>query len=468
MKLEPAARRLRPNRMIIRPLLPLLMLLSSCATVPSAMGPGDVQVPAEFVGQYRPPAGSQELWWKGFEDPALDRLVETALAENLSIEAARMRLLAAEAALRGERADRLPVIDGGASVAREVLGPGNSETNANAGIFASFDPDLSGRLSAEIQAAAASAIATEYLVADRRRLVATAVTQQYIQLRRSEARLALLDDSTGLQEQTLRIVRLRNEAGLAADFDVRRAASDLARTQAQRGLLELGRARSAHALAVLTGVSPGSLSLDRSGNGVPTFAGGPPRGIPANLLRRRPDLLVSEARLAEAAANIGVERADFLPSLVISGDLSGRDGPIGDLLSDVFGTIAAVLDLPLLDGGRRLAEIKAAEAEADARFADYRQSVLEVLADVENALAAIEGFSGRGTELAQAIEESDAAFGQSNALYREGLASLFDVLDVQRQLIASKELLIDARADLASSIVALYAAIGAPTDVEPK
>ena len=129
-------------------------------------------------------------------------------------------------------------------------------------------------------------------------------------------------------------------------------------------------------------------------------------------------------------------------------------------------TLSATLDIPIFDGGRRRAEIAAAESEAEARFLDYRQSLLSVLAEVENALVAINSYQERNVELANAIEQSETAYDQSNALYREGLTSLFDVLDSQRQLINSRQSLIDSEAELAFAIIDLYAAIGSDNNEE--
>lgn len=451
----------------MRRVLSLLVVLSAggCAfTVPQARGPENVQAPADYTAEFRPPAGKSELWWQGFSDPELDALVEKALAGNLEIETAMARLRSAEALVRAERADLLPTVDASGSAGVEIDSDGNTRSTASAGLFGQFTPDISGRLSAEIRAAAAAAAGAEYAVADQRRLVAAAVANQYIELRRTGARLALLEESTEIQQRTLRIVTLRYEAGLSANLDTRRAAADLAQTRAQRGVLELARARSAHAISVLVGESPrGVPALEEGAAEIPEFAGGPPRGTPADLLRRRADLLVAESELVEAAALIGVERSDLLPALTIPGEIVAGTGSISGLFSDFLVTLAGVIDVPLLDWGRRRAEVRAAEAEADARFAQYRQTFLTALAEVEDALVGIDAYRQRNEELRRAVEESETAFRQSNALYREGLASLFDVLDAQRQLIANREALIDSEASLASAVVAFYAAIGAQT-----
>lgn len=439
------------------------LALSACATtVPEAPGPADIEMPPRFAADYRPPLDRSGNWWEGFEDPRLNALVEKALDANLDIATTRERLAASRALLRAARGDRLPTVDGTADAGINATS-GDTSDAVSAGLAARFDPDISGRLSAQIEAAAARAAAAEYLVADRERLVAAEVARLYVELRRTGERLVLLGESTRLQEQTLRIVTLRFEAGLSANLDVRRAAADLAQTRAQSGVLELQRARASHALSVLTGDAPAAAPpVNAEVSGVPAFASGPSLGIPADLLRRRPDLLVAEADLLEAAANVGIERADLLPSLTISGQALLGDGTFSGIVSEFLGTLGAALDLPMLDGGRRRAEVDAAQFELQARFLEYRQSVLGVMAEVENALVAIKSYSDRNADLEQAIAESERAFEQSNALYREGLASLFDVLDSQRQLISSRQSLIDSKAALATSFIELYAAVGSP------
>ena len=450
---------------MIRSLLPVLLasgLLSACASVPEVEPQTAIDAPPEFAATL-PEAGADEDWWNGFDDPVLDALIERGLADNLDIAIARERVRSAEALLRAERADRLPSVDGAADVGVQA-NDGGSNVSASAGLFALFDPDISGRLSAEIRAAAARYAEADYLRADARRIVAAAIARQYIDYRRTGAQLELLEESTGLQEQTLDVVTLRFEAGLAANLDVRRAAADLSQTQARLGVLEIQRAEAVHALALLLGEAPGTFVPAGEGGigAIPSYDGGPPVGQPLDLLRRRTDVLAAEARLQEAAAGVGIERADLRPSLTVPASIVLGGGSLGDLFGEFLAGVGAALDIPIFDGGRRRAEVDAAEAELDARYADYRLTFLDALRETENALVAIGAFRQRAEALAAAIEQSEAALEQSNALYREGLASLFDVLDAQRQLISSREALLDNRAALSNAYVALHLAAASP------
>ncbi|WP_299309024.1 efflux transporter outer membrane subunit [uncultured Croceicoccus sp.] len=447
--------------MILRHIPPYVaaLALCACATAPVVVPPPVVSAPPEYAGDL-PPSGLGQEWWQGFDDPVLAALIERGLAANLDIDAAGDRLAAAAALLRAERADRLPRLDGTAEAGVSLSG--DSTVDGAAGLLAAFNPDINGRLAAEIRAAAADYAEADYVLADRRRLVAAAIASQYIEYRRTGAQLELLDQSTGLQEQTLRIVTLRYEAGLAANLDVRRAAADLAQTQARRGLIAISRADAANTLAVLLAEAPGAFAPPSLSAGIPVFTRGPDAGVPADLLRRRADILAAEARLVRAAADIGIERADLRPSLTIPGNLVLGDGTLGGLFGNFLLGLGAALDVPIFDGGRRRAEVAAAEAEADATLAEYRATFLDALREVENALVAIDAYGQRIDALSEAIEQSETALGQSNALYREGLTSLFDVLDAQRQLIASRQSLIDSEAALANAHVAFQAAVGTP------
>ncbi|MBI1402256.1 MAG: efflux transporter outer membrane subunit [Porphyrobacter sp.] len=441
-------------------------LLAGCAApqIPAVEPAAGVTLPPGYFAQARPETGLEEAWWHGFGDPELDRLVAAALERNPSLEAARQRLEAARAIVTAEESDFFPTIDGEVALDGAVDDAGRTADGAGASIGGVWRIDLNGRLSAERAAALAAADGAKQAVADRRRLLAAAVVSQYIELKRTAARLRLLEQSTDLQRQTLRIVTLRYEAGLSSNLDVRRARADVARTQAQRGLLLLARARAANALAVLVGETPSGAPQTAADAQVPDYARGPAIGVPADLLRRRPDLLLAEADIARAAAGVGIERADLLPALSLPGLVTIGDGSTGGLLSQAVASLSAVLGVPLIDGGRRRAEVRAAESELAATLADYRQALLGVLSEVETALTAIAAAKDRTAEFRDAVAESEAAFEQSNALYREGLASLFDVLDVQRQLIASREALIDGDADLAQAHVDLFTAVGGAMD----
>lgn len=443
----------------------LAVALSACVAGPDYAPPAAPEPAAYTRSPSLEPAAppAEGPWWAGFGADGLNTLIETALGQNLDIRQGAERLAAAEALAGAARSDFLPTVDAGASATARTDG----DETAGARLDLSQVIDVNGRLRRAEERARAQVMAAQFELEDIRRLTAATAASLYVDARRARARLALLDASLELQQRTLDIVERRAEAGLSADLDVRRAAADLARTRAQRGALELQQARARNALSVLLGQVPGRAltGLEPEGDAPADALGlswdaAIPVGAPADMIRRRPDLRQAEARLMAAVAGVGIEQADLYPALRLPGSISAdfSNGP-GD---DLAASLSAVLDVPLLDFGRRQAEVTAAEARAAEAALAYEQAVLRALEEVETGLVAIESVQARLADLDIAVAESERAFEQLNALYREGLASFIDVLDAQRTLIGSREALVDSEADLAAAIIDLNVALAAP------
>lgn len=441
-------------------------VIISASLAACAVGPEPVPPVLDAPATYRtvPPfGGKQGPWWEGFGDPVLVGLVAEAQAENLELAIAQARLSQASALARAERADLFPRADGFADgtvrTALTSTDPSRADDAAGGFLFG-WVPDVFGGRRRELQAARATALARGRDLADVRRLVIAGVADTYVELRRTDARLALLETSLDLQNRTLEIVQLRADAGLGADLDVQRALADLAQTRAQRGPLIASRLAADAALAVLTGRTADTQRVAPNEEAViPAYTDGPPVGVPADLLRARPDIQASEAQLVAAIAVIGAETADLYPSLSLPGSVRA-DLASSDIAGSAVAAVSAIIDVPLFDAGRRRAEIRAARANADAALAAYRLTLLEALREVEVALARIDAANARRDDLAIAVEASEAAFVQLQALYTEGLATLIEVLDSQRQLISSREAFVDSEAALAAAIVALYRSVG--------
>jgi multidrug efflux system outer membrane protein len=438
----------------------LLPLLAGCLAGPDYERP-EIALPGSYERAPERPVASIP-WWEGFSDEALDALMVSSLRRNLTIEEAEAALDEAESFITAERSDFFPLIDGQVTAdAAEGVSP-----DASAGLFGALVLDLFGQNRRSLRAAKAQRAASAAALDDARRLTAAGLANAYIELRRTDARIALLDQSLELQAQTLRIVDVRAQAGLAADLDVRRAAADLARTRAQRGPLAASRREADTLIAVLNGEPPsGRLVPVREGSPVPSYQRGPEVGVPADLLRNRPDLREAEAQLIAAVQRIGIEAADLYPSLRLDGLLS-TSLTSGNLANETVQRAGALLDIPLVDFGRRRAEVRAARARADQALAFYERTLISALREAEVALITIEAAEAQRSDLAVAVKASEAAFDQLQALYKEGLATLIDVLDAQRQLIASRERFTDSEAFVAQSYVNLYTALGAPAPVE--
>jgi multidrug efflux system outer membrane protein len=446
-------------------------LMAGCAVGPDYVAP-KMPAPEHYSAKANVPisADAAALWWKGFGDDALNGFVDKALADNLDLATAQARLQAAVAQVRIARSGRYPSLDTslGGNYQRDLAGDrkGNYTAGLNGGLSLDWRPDLFGGQFRALQAAQAGAARSEALRNDVARLTVASVAETYIQLRRGAAQLELIDTSLDLQTQTLNIVRQRQQAGLAADVDVTRAAAEVASTRARRGPITLQLESARNTLTVLIGQPPHGVAITDSPN-IPVFAGGPDIGMPGDLLRRRPDVAAAEQSLVQATAGIGVATSALYPALSLPADLTASLTHVspGDAVERMIGAISGAIGVPLFDMGGRRAEVDVAKANAQAALFTYRQTLLDALREVETAMVSIESATSRRDNLAEAVKQSEAAFDQANALYREGLADFIDILDAQRTLISNRQSLVDAESDLALAIVDLYAAAGAPVTV---
>jgi len=453
-------------------------LLSGCLTaVGPDYAPPDLETPAAYGAAAALPADAtaHARWWHGFGDARLDALVERALAENLDIAAAQVRLEEARILAGVAGAAQFPTLDA-QSGADSTFDLARSETatrsgreqpvtgSAEAGLSLSWAPDLFGGERRAVEAAEAEARRRALLREDLQRQVAADVVRRYLDIVRDRASLDLVMASLDLQSRTLSLVRQRYAAGLAAALDVSRAEAQVAGTRARRGPLLRDLTTAQAALGVLTGHMDGAGPMWSMPAGVPAFAGGPDIGLPRDLLRSRPDVRAAEAALARATADIGVAEAALYPRLSLPGTLMLTTSGLGtgDVVRTLISTLAASLEIPLFDGGARRGDLAAAEARAREALIAYRTALLAAVAEVETALGALDAARLRVADLREAAATGETAVGQARDLYEQGLVGFLDVLDAERTLLDTRQALLDAETDTARAITDLYAAVGAP------
>lgn len=453
----------------------MLAALAGCATVGPEYHPPELSVPDAWhapLPALLADARPLEQWWQLFADPVLDDLVTRGLYKNLDIAEAASRVREARALARGVDADRAPRLDGGADAELEAATRsrsrgGDDGVSAGFGAFldGELDLDLYGGLQRESESAAAAAERQLALYQEARRQTTAEIARNYVSLRAAERRLALTRDSLALQRRTVALVSERVKAGLAPRLDQVRAEASVATLVADLGPLVADVGRFSDALSVLLGEPPGPLALAVSADdavAIPSAKTGSPLPMPAELLRRRPDLRAAELAIIAATADVGVATAALYPSLVLPGRLSvGRDGiGAGTLVTAVLATLSPVLTLPLLDGGGREADVEAAEQRLAQASLAYRNTLLNALREVEAALLDYRGAEARRQSLSLAAEKNEIAYTQSQALYRQGLTTFIDVLDSQREFNSSLQSLAEAERDLALDVIDLYTALG--------
>lgn len=458
------------KKLLVAPLLAALVL-AGCASVPVAEPHALPATPAAFRhGQQDlapaavAPAPAQGTWWKSFADPQLDALTEQALAHNTSLQLAAARLAQARALLKSADANRAPQLGANAGASRQggdaARAAGTAGTVYTAGLSASYEVDVMGRLSKASQAAAQDAKASEALLASARLLVQADVAQTYFALRALDAERALVRETVAAYQDTLKLTERRYAAGDIAELDVVRVRTEVAATESQALSLDRRRAELEHALAVLVGELPSSLTLAEGAwaETLPVI----PAGVPGTVLVRRPDVAAAQSRVAAAQARLGVAQTAWFPSLSLTASAGGASPELSDLFKTSAGLwgVNALLNLPIFDGGRREAGVQSAAAEADAAAAGYREQLLVAFKEVEDQLSGLQLLSAQARVQALAVSSASRALALSDSRYRNGLVSQLELLDARRSELANRRQALQVRAAQYQSTVALIKALG--------
>jgi NodT family efflux transporter outer membrane factor (OMF) lipoprotein len=400
-------------------------------------------------------------WWSAFGDPVLTELVAHALAANPDLGAAAARIEEARAQERLSRAQLFPLVNAGASAsearALNPFGVATTNTAAQPAVTASYDLDLFGRLRQANAATGAQLLATEAARDTVRLGIVSSVATGYITLRALDARLAIARETLAARGEALRIARRRAETGYTSNLELHQAEAEYRATQQLVPQAELAIARQENALSVLVGGTPGAIA-----RGVPLakLATPPvPDGLPANLLRQRPDLFQAEQTLVAADRTLDSARAAMLPNLSLTGSAglilsTALSNPVG-----VFSLGGSIL-APLFDAGRLRAQTDIAAARRDQAAFAYRRAALNAFREVDDALAGVLRSGQQAQALAGQRDALAAALFNASERYRAGYSSYIEQLDAQRGLLVAELALVQAQADRLNAYVSLYQALG--------
>lgn len=472
-----------------RPLALLLsvILLTGCAVGPDYRSP-EIAVSSAFLGQegvdHRQVQSKADLqaWWAAFDDPLLTRFVSLALEQNLDIAQAAARVAQSRASLRQADAALLPsatLSAQGAKTYQSVETPLGQVLNATpnfdrsgsayeANLGGSWEIDLFGGLRRGRKAARAEYEGSEAGAMATRLAVAAQTADVYITIRGLQARIAIAQQQVETRRQLLAMVRLQYEKGVAAELQMNQAEGSLTQAEAQIPVLEAGLDAAMNALDVLLGVQPGTYRAELSpAASVPVAPGLAETGTPAEMIRRRPDLIVAERRLAAANARIGVAVSEYYPKFSLAALLGSATAiSSGNLFTGGASQALGVLGLRwrLFDFGRVDARVAAARGQEAEALAAYRLAVLRATEDVENAFSALVkreaqvGILTRGeSSLARARENSLAA-------YQRGVVSLIEVLDADSNLLQARDAKAQAQTEAARTAIASFRALGGGWD----
>jgi len=451
--------------------------LAACSTAPPYERPA-MALPAAFreASMWQPARGPAvpvpDDWWRLFNDPALDTLQAQVAVGNQTLKASVAQYRAAQAALASSRAGLFPTLGAGLDRTRSSSGSG-SGTNTSAGTnyslsgSASWEVDLWGRLSGDVDSAQARLQASRDDLAAAELSVRATLAQTYFSLRAAEAQAALLQDTLAAYQRSLDLTQNRYQGGVASAADVAQAQNQLKSTQAQRIEAQSSRAQLEHALAVLLGRPPGLFSLPPTAT-LPEAPDAPVQ-LPSNLLERRPDIAAAERRVAAANAQVGVARAAFFPALTLSASAGYRGSSLANLVSapNLFWSLGPALALTVFDGGQRQAAVDSARADVDLAAATYRQTVLTALQEVEDNLVIAASLQEETGVQAEALAAARRALEVTTNQYRAGTVSYLNVVTTQTAVLSAERSLIDVRNRRLSAIGQLLKNIAGRWDVPP-
>jgi len=407
-------------------------------------------------------------WWRQLEDPVLEELENAALSANRDIQSALARFDQARAVFDEDRRRRYPTVTANAFVdVREQGQPGLSDeplriNTFRAGLDASWELDLFGRVRSAIAAASANAQSFEAALESVRVSVAAEVARNYFELRGVQQQLSVLDRSLANQRETLRLTVVRRDAGIGEEQDVASASARVAAIEAAVPPLRTALAVREHRLAVLTGRVPGQLAETVAPRAYPVLAKSIALGPPDQLFDRRPDVRVAERRLAAAAAGEGVATADLYPRITISGVLgllAGRGSMFAKADSRLW-AVTPALQWSAFDLGSARARLRGARASTREALAEYEKTMLVALEETETALVTYGQRQERLVKLTDEVRESTRAANIARARYREGVTDFLSLLDAERTALQAEDSAAQAEAEVFTALVGLYRAVG--------
>lgn len=403
-------------------------------------------------------------WWRQLGDPGLSALIEQVSAANIDLRSARARLLEARARRAMAGAALVPAVGASATGRRSSGTPGAQSSNTlyAAGFDASWELDIFGATRRSVEAAQADLEAAAAMLDSTRVSLVAEAAFGYIEVRTLQVRLGIARRNLASQAETLQLTEWRSQAGLVGSLDVEQARANLEQTRAQLPRLEISLAEAHNRLLILSGQQPGAPSSNLARPGaIPVPPYNVAVGIPADALRRRPDVRAAERTLAAHTARLGQAQAARFPGVGLSGSIGLEALTLGALGSGpLTRSLVASLSATIFDGGRLAQQVKLQDAVREQAMFAYQATVLTALADVENALVAFSRSRARETALGAAADAARNAALLARQRYSSGLIDFQTVLDTERTVLAIEDSLASAQADSTAAVVGLYKALG--------
>ncbi|NLU13738.1 MAG: efflux transporter outer membrane subunit [Gammaproteobacteria bacterium] len=446
------------------------VVLSGCVLGPDYQRP-DNSVPLEFrhtpgwkVAQ---PAelSSAVAWWSLYQDATLTDLLKQLEASNQNLRAAEAAWREARALVGGSRSALYPQATGQVGTSRTGNDQGANKSNEVA-LGLSWQLDMWGQVRRQVEASEASAQASAAEWAGVRLSQQAELVQNYLQLRVIDEHMRLLDATVKAYQRSLQLTENRYKAGVVTRADVSQALTQLKNTQAQRLDLDWQRARYEHAIAVLIGSTPNAVQVAS----VETLPRLPalPIAVPSALLERRPDIAAAERQVMAANAQIGVAQTAYFPDLTLSASGGYRGSNLADWISmpNRFWSIGPQFAMTLFDAGLRRSKVEQAEARYDQQVARYRQTTLQAIGEVEDALVQLNVLAEEIQVQREALAASQDTLRLTENQYQAGMVDYLAVTNAQTIALNSQRTLLNLLGTQLTASVQLISALGGGWQME--
>lgn len=458
-----------------------LAATSACVTLGPDFEAPTADVEASWAEHGRELSGAtlSQAWWTLFNDPVLDRLIEAAYNQNLPLQIAGLRIFEARAQLGiaiGQQYPQSQQLNGNLTrVGLSDNAPNfvsaftdDRYTQAAIGADAAWELDFWGRFSRGIQSANASLGASIADYDNALVSLTSEVARNYVVLRTLEERLAIARDNTVTQTRSYKIADVRFRNGAVSELDPSQALSLLKSTESTVPQLESRIRQSKHALSILLGLPPGELQDMLQGAGsIPQPPATLDVGVPADLLRRRPDIRRAELQAAAQSALIGVAKTDLYPRFALFGSIGVLSSNTNKSdLSDLFDSDSLTysygpsVSWNFLNYGRLKNQVRVQDARLEALIVNYQNTVLEAAREVEDALSEYVGASRQNRYLAESVKAAQRSVDLALVQYREGAADYQRVLDTQQNLLRVQDAYTTVRGQVVGALISVYKALG--------
>jgi outer membrane protein, multidrug efflux system len=462
-------------------------ITAAALTAGCAVGPDYHRPSAEVPPSWQPEAPWHEAapddtalkgnWWELFQDPQLNPLVEQALAGNQNLQVAAARLQQAQAQLTIARSALFPAVELSGSASRSkdsanrplsAYSQPNQSTVQNdflLGPSVNYELDLFGRVRREVEGARASAQQAEADFENTRLVLMATLASNYYSLREVDAEMDVVRRSLELQRDALKFVSSRHDLGFATGLDLAQQEALLDSSATQLELLQNQRNQLEHAIATLIGTAAPGFTLASSAEvrPIPTL----PLGLPSDLLQRRPDVASAERAMAAANARIGVARAAYFPTIDLAPGLGvPAIGWESNALASLFTAPSRLWSLglsasqTLFDAGKTRASVRFADADYTAAVANYRQTVLTAMEEVENGITGLASLERAEIQASASVRSAQRAFDIASERYRGGVDTYLDVLTAEQTLLTNQRQAVQIQGQQFTTAVFLVKALG--------